>query len=93
MELLNFIPEAFINFFLVLIFSLLIGLEQQRHHINENETGIYVLIALLLLSAYLLNYYRTEKSLYYLVEKSFRRGVYHTGQIYRVFRHYTSTTS
>jgi uncharacterized membrane protein (DUF4010 family) len=41
MELLNFIPEGFINFFLVLIFSLLIGLEQRRHHINENEDLLF----------------------------------------------------
>lgn len=41
MELLNFIPEEFINFFLVLIFSLLIGLEQRRHHINENEDLLF----------------------------------------------------
>lgn len=41
MELLNLIPEEFINFFLVLIFSLLIGLEQRRHHINENEDLLF----------------------------------------------------
>ncbi len=41
MEILNFIPEGFINFFLVLIFSLLIGLEQRRHHINENEDLLF----------------------------------------------------
>lgn len=41
MEILKFIPEGFINFFLVLIFSLLIGLEQRRHHINENEDLLF----------------------------------------------------
>lgn len=41
MELLKFIPEGFINFFLVLLFSLLIGLEQRRHHINENEDLLF----------------------------------------------------
>jgi len=41
MEILNYIPEAFIKFFLVLIFSLLIGLEQRRHHINENEDLLF----------------------------------------------------
>lgn len=41
MEILNFIPEGFINFFLVLIFSLLIGLEQRRHHINENDDLLF----------------------------------------------------
>lgn len=37
----NHIPEGFIKFFLVLIFSLLIGLEQRRHHINENEDQLF----------------------------------------------------
>lgn len=41
MEILKFIPEGFINFFLVLIFSLLIGLEQRRHHINENDDLLF----------------------------------------------------
>ena len=41
MELLNFIPVGFIKFFLVLIFSLLIGLEQRRHHINDNEDLLF----------------------------------------------------
>lgn len=41
MELLNYLPEGFIKFFLVLIFSLLIGLEQRRHHINENEDLLF----------------------------------------------------
>jgi uncharacterized membrane protein (DUF4010 family) len=31
------IPEEFIKFLLVLVFSLIIGLEQRRHHIAENE--------------------------------------------------------
>ena len=41
MELLNYIPKGLINFFLVLVFSLLIGLEQRRHHINENEDLLF----------------------------------------------------
>jgi uncharacterized membrane protein (DUF4010 family) len=41
MEILNYIPEGFIKFFLVLIFSLVIGLEQRRHHINENEDLLF----------------------------------------------------
>lgn len=41
MEVLNYIPEGFIKFVLVLIFSLLIGLEQRRHHINENEDLLF----------------------------------------------------
>ncbi len=41
MELLNYIPEGFIKFFLVLVFSLLIGLEQRRHHIGENEDLLF----------------------------------------------------
>ncbi len=41
MEFLNYIPEGFIKFILVLTFSLLIGLEQRRHHINENEDLLF----------------------------------------------------
>ncbi len=41
MEILNHIPEEFTKFILVLIFSLLIGLEQRRHHINENEDQLF----------------------------------------------------
>lgn len=41
MDFLNYIPEGFIKFFLVLLFSLLIGLEQRRHHINENEDLLF----------------------------------------------------
>ncbi len=41
MEFLNYIPQGFIKFFLVLIFSLLIGLEQRRHHIDENEDLLF----------------------------------------------------
>ncbi len=41
MEILNHIPDGFIKFSLVLIFSLLIGLEQRRHHINENEDLLF----------------------------------------------------
>jgi uncharacterized membrane protein (DUF4010 family) len=41
MEILNYIPEGFVKFMLVLIFSLLIGLEQRRHHIDENENLLF----------------------------------------------------
>jgi len=41
MEILNYIPEGFVKFILVLIFSLLIGLEQRRHHIHENEDLLF----------------------------------------------------
>ena len=41
MEILNHIPEGFTKFILVLIFSLLIGLEQRRHHINESEDQLF----------------------------------------------------
>ena len=41
MELLNYIPEEFVKFMLVLIFSLLIGLEQRRHHIHENDDLLF----------------------------------------------------
>jgi len=41
MEYLNFIPDEIVKFIQVLIFSLIIGLEQRRHHINENETLLF----------------------------------------------------
>ena len=41
MEVLNYIPDGFIKFILVLIFSLLIGLEQRRHHVGENEDLLF----------------------------------------------------
>ncbi len=41
MEILNHIPDGFIKFILILTFSLLIGLEQRRHHINENEDQLF----------------------------------------------------
>lgn len=41
MEIINHIPDGFIKFIVVLIFSLLIGLEQRRHHINENEDLLF----------------------------------------------------
>jgi uncharacterized membrane protein (DUF4010 family) len=37
----DFIPEEFIRFILVLVFSLIIGLEQRRHHIAENEDLLF----------------------------------------------------
>jgi len=41
MSIHNIIPDEFIRFLLVLIFSLLIGLEQRRHHITENEDLLF----------------------------------------------------
>ncbi|HET6558712.1 MAG TPA: DUF4010 domain-containing protein [Prolixibacteraceae bacterium] len=41
MEILDFIPEGFVKFFLVLVFSLLIGLEQRRHHMDEDEDHLF----------------------------------------------------
>jgi len=41
MEVLNYIPEGFVKFFLVFVFSLLIGLEQRRHHINEDQDLLF----------------------------------------------------
>ena len=35
------IPGDFINFVLVLVFSLLIGLEQRRHHLDEKPGSLY----------------------------------------------------
>ncbi len=37
MSIQHLIPEEFIRFLLVLVFSLIIGLEQRRHHITDNE--------------------------------------------------------
>ncbi len=41
MSIQNIIPDEFIRFLLVLVFSLLIGLEQRRHHITENEDLLF----------------------------------------------------
>jgi hypothetical protein len=41
MPIQDYIPEAFIQFLLVLVFSLIIGLEQRRHHISENEDLLF----------------------------------------------------
>ncbi len=41
MEILNHIPDGFIKFILILTFSLLIGLEQRRHHINETDDQLF----------------------------------------------------
>jgi uncharacterized membrane protein (DUF4010 family) len=35
------VPKDFINFVLVLVFSLLIGLEQRRHHFHEKPGSLY----------------------------------------------------
>ncbi len=41
MSIQNLIPEEFVRFLLVLVFSLIIGLEQRRHHITENEALLF----------------------------------------------------
>jgi len=41
MEILKDIPRDFINFLLVTVFSLLIGLEQRRHHFKEKPESLY----------------------------------------------------
>ena len=41
MEILKEIPRDFINFLLVTVFSLLIGLEQRRHHFKEKPESLY----------------------------------------------------
>ena len=41
MSVQHLIPEEFIRFLLVVIFSLIIGLEQRRHHIAENEAQLF----------------------------------------------------
>jgi len=41
MEIVKYIPAEFVKFIMVLIFSLLIGLEQRRHHIDENEDLLF----------------------------------------------------
>ena len=41
MSIQHLIPDEFIKFLLVLVFSLVIGLEQRRHHIAENEVLLF----------------------------------------------------
>jgi uncharacterized membrane protein (DUF4010 family) len=41
MEIHNLIPAEIVKFIQVLVFSLIIGLEQRRHHINENELLLF----------------------------------------------------
>jgi uncharacterized membrane protein (DUF4010 family) len=41
MSIHQYIPEEFIRFLLVLVFSLIIGLEQRRHHLTENEDLLF----------------------------------------------------
>ena len=41
MSIQHLIPDEFIRFLLVLVFSLVIGLEQRRHHIAENEVLLF----------------------------------------------------
>ncbi len=41
MSIQNIIPEEFIRFILVVVFSLLIGLEQRRHHITESDAQLF----------------------------------------------------
>ena len=41
MSIQHLIPEEFIRFLLVLVFSLIIGLEQRRHHISESDALLF----------------------------------------------------
>jgi uncharacterized membrane protein (DUF4010 family) len=41
MSLQHLVPDEFIRFLLVLVFSLIIGLEQRRHHVAENEVLLF----------------------------------------------------
>lgn len=41
MEFFNYIPQEIINFLLVALFSLLIGLEQRRHHSEEKGAQLF----------------------------------------------------
>ena len=41
MDIVTFIPGEIINFFLVLIFSLLIGLGQRRHHLGDDDSLLF----------------------------------------------------
>ncbi len=41
MSIHTLIPEEFTRFLLVLVFSLIIGLEQRRHHLTENEDLLF----------------------------------------------------
>ncbi|MCW0482825.1 MgtC/SapB family protein [Gaoshiqia sediminis] len=41
MDIQNYIPEEIINFFLVLVFSLLIGLGQRRHHLEDDDSRLF----------------------------------------------------
>ncbi|MGV8133612.1 MAG: MgtC/SapB family protein [Mangrovibacterium sp.] len=41
MDIVSFIPQEIINFFLVLVFSLLIGLGQRRHHLGDDDSLLF----------------------------------------------------
>ncbi|MGD9555701.1 MAG: MgtC/SapB family protein [Mangrovibacterium sp.] len=41
MDIVSFIPPEIVNFFLVLIFSLLIGLGQRRHHLSDDDSLLF----------------------------------------------------
>lgn len=41
MSIQHIVPDEFIRFLLVLVFSLIIGLEQRRHHVMENEELLF----------------------------------------------------
>ena len=41
MSIQHIVPDEFIRFLLVLVFSLIIGLEQRRHHVMENEDLLF----------------------------------------------------
>ncbi len=40
-EIFNLVPPDIVKFILVTLFSLLIGLEQRRHHLNEDDEGLF----------------------------------------------------
>lgn len=41
MDIIPFIPREIVNFFLVLVFSLLIGLGQRRHHLGDDDSMLF----------------------------------------------------
>jgi uncharacterized membrane protein (DUF4010 family) len=41
MEIHNFLSGEIVKFILVLVFSLIIGMEQRRHHLSENESLLF----------------------------------------------------
>ncbi|WP_423128456.1 MgtC/SapB family protein [Gaoshiqia sp. Z1-71] len=41
MDIQQYVPGEIVNFFLVLVFSLLIGMGQRRHHLNHDENVLF----------------------------------------------------